>query len=225
MKNLNELIANASRSGFNVGKVSSGIQTLSMIPVGIVVGLVLTILLYAMVFPESRKNTLNGFFTFVRNFFDMKYLIIEKIMKFLYVFETMAVICVGFFLLFGETFVIGLSLMVVGPILFRLLYEGQMIFILLVKNTMDINNKIEGKGKTKGNQFDGSIPKPKFETRATVRPVYAGAQGGTFTQNAAQAYVAPTAPAATSAPHICPTCASQIPEGSVFCTNCGTKIG
>ena len=38
MKNLNERFINASRSGFNVGKVSSGIQTLSMIPVGIVVG-------------------------------------------------------------------------------------------------------------------------------------------------------------------------------------------
>ena len=98
--------------------------------VGVIVGLVLTILLYVLVFPESRKASLNGFFQFIKDFFDMKYLLIEKILKFIYVLNTMTVIAVGFFYLFGSTFVVGLLMIIFGPIVQRLLYESVMLIDL-----------------------------------------------------------------------------------------------
>ena len=61
------------------GHHSSGGAGLWQIIVGLLVGLTLTILLYVLVFPESRKASLNGFFTFLKDFFDMKYLLIEKL--------------------------------------------------------------------------------------------------------------------------------------------------
>ncbi|MBQ8974550.1 MAG: hypothetical protein IJ072_02365, partial [Oscillospiraceae bacterium] len=74
--------------------------------VGLIAALVCTILLYVLVFPEKRKAELSKFFVTVKEFFSLKYLIIEKIAKVIYVFITMLCICVGFFLLFGRTFLV-----------------------------------------------------------------------------------------------------------------------
>ncbi len=219
--------------------------------VGIVVGLTLTILLYVLVFPESRKASLNGFFQFIKDFFDMKYLLIEKILKFLYVLNTMTVISVGFFLLFGRTFVMGLLMIILGPIVQRLLYESVMLGILLVKNTMEINNKLGG--SKEGSAFGGSFsmpkkpapaptpvqPAPQAAPTTPAQPVAPAAQPATPVQPAAPAQPvsqpvapapqAPTAPAqptapAASAPKVCPTCGTPLEAGAIFCAACGTKV-
>ncbi len=217
--------------------------------VGIIVGLVLTILLYVLVFPESRKASLNGFFQFIKDFFDMKYLLIEKILKFIYVLNTMTVISVGFFLLFGRTFVSGLLMIIFGPIVQRILYEAVMLGILLVKNTIEINNKLGG--SKEGSAFGGSFSMPKKPAPAPVAPAAtpvqpapqaaptAPAQPATpiqpaapsqpVSQPVAPAPQAPTAPAqptapAASAPKVCPTCGTPLEAGAIFCAACGTKV-
>lgn len=173
--------------------------------VGIIVGLVLTILLYVLVFPESRKASLNGFFQFIKDFFDMKYLLIEKILKFIYVLNTMTVISVGFFLLFGRTFVSGLLMIIFGPIVQRILYEAVMLGILLVKNTIEINNKLGG--SKEGSAFGGSfsMPKKPAPVAPAATPV---APSAAPVQPAPQA--APTAPAQPVAP-AAPTAAPAQP--------------
>ncbi|MCR5226778.1 MAG: zinc ribbon domain-containing protein [Eubacterium sp.] len=203
--------------------------------VGIIVGLVLTILLYVLVFPESRKASLNGFFQFIKDFFDMKYLLIEKILKFLYVLNTMTVISVGFFLLFGRTFVMGLLMIILGPIVQRLLYESIMLGILLVKNTMEINNKLGG--SKEGSAFGGSFSMPKKPApqpaptapAQPATPVQPAAPSQPVSQPVAPAPQAPTAPAqptapAASAPKVCPTCGTPLEAGAIFCAACGTKV-
>jgi hypothetical protein len=217
--------------------------------VGIIVGLVLTILLYVLVFPESRKASLNGFFQFIKDFFDMKYLLIEKILKFIYVLNTMTVISVGFFLLFGRTFVSGLLMIIFGPIVQRILYEAVMLGILLVKNTIEINNKLGG--SKEGSAFGGSFSMPKKPVPAPVAPaatpvqpapqaaptapaqpatpVQPAAPSQPVSQPVAPAPQAPTAPAqptapAASAPKVCPTCGTPLEAGAIFCAACGTKV-
>lgn len=213
---------------------SMGVAALVEIILGLVVALVLTILLYVLVFPEKRKNTLNSFFTFVRNFFGIKYLIIEKILKFFYVLNTMTTICVGFFLLFGRTFFLGLLMIILGPIIHRLSYESIMLIILLVKNTIEINNKLEDKNGSGESSFDGGFP--KFDKKpsagfgatqyAQAAPQQAYAQPEqTYVQpEAQQTYVQPEAPAQAT-PAVCPNCGTPIEEGAIFCAGCGTKIG
>ena len=215
--------------------------------VGIIVGLVLTILLYVLVFPESRKASLNGFFQFIKDFFDMKYLLIEKILKFIYVLNTMTVISVGFFLLFGRTFVSGLLMIIFGPIVQRILYEAVMLGILLVKNTIEINNKLGG--SKEGSAFGGSFSMPKkpapVAPSATpvqpapqaaptapaqpATPVQPAAPAQPVSQPVAPAPQAPTAPAqptapAANAPKVCPTCGTPLEAGAIFCAACGTKV-
>lgn len=130
--------------------------------VAFILGLAATILLYVFVFPKSKEDKLPKFFKFVKDFFGLKYLVIEKIAKFLYVLETLVIILTGFFLLFGRTFLIGLLLMLLGPIVARLLYELFMLGILLVKNVMEINSKIKGDASGATTQFDATpeIPLP-----------------------------------------------------------------
>lgn len=43
----------------------------------------------------------------------------------------------------GRNFLIGLALVVLAPIVLRLVYETIIMFILLVKNVIDINNKLK----------------------------------------------------------------------------------
>ncbi|MBO4838300.1 MAG: zinc ribbon domain-containing protein [Lachnospiraceae bacterium] len=167
--------------------------------VGTLLALAATIVLYVLVFPKSKEGNLPPFLNLVRDFFDVKYLLIEKIAKFIYVFMTLASILVGFFLLFGRTFVAGLVLMILGPILHRLFYELFMLAILLVKNVMEINNHLKGAGNAES-IFDSKLP-------VLVKPA------------------APEASEETKgADKFCPHCGAALSEDDVYCRGCGTKV-
>lgn len=124
--------------------------------------------LYILVLPESRRAGLPKFFQFVHDIFNFKHLLVEIILKLLYVFLTLFIILFGFFMLFGisysyygysqhqDTFLYGLAVMVLGPIVLRLIFEFLMMTILLVKNVIQINKKLGG-----GISTTDSDPAPK----------------------------------------------------------------
>ena len=111
--------------------------------------------LYAKVLPKKLDGTFEKeWHQKLHDFFHFKKLYLEEVLKFIYTLATVAVVCVGVFMLFGytgwgrykdSTFLYGLIMIVGGPISVRLAYEGIMMFILLVKNTMEINNKLGAK--------------------------------------------------------------------------------
>lgn len=125
---------------------------------GIIASLIVTIVLCLTVVPDKKRDSLKGFGRFLNDLFNFRGLLIEAIIKTLYVFITVTFVVGGFFMLFvvntqenfftGETMTvwygwIGLIMMIVGPIATRLVFEGMMLFILLVKNTIQINNKLK----------------------------------------------------------------------------------
>ena len=72
-------------------------------------------------------------------------------MQALYIFLTIFVIVFGFFTIFSfESYfghveylgAPGFLILIFGPIVVRLIYEGIMMFIILVKNTIKINEKL-----------------------------------------------------------------------------------
>ena len=128
--------------------------------VALVLGLIITILLYALVFPKRNEGILHPFFIAVKNFFDLKYLLIEVIAKFVYVFSTFFVFLFGFFIQF-YSFGYGLLIMLYAIIGQRILYEMFMLFILLVKNVIQINTKLKG---------DNKEPEPVEPPRPRVCP-------------------------------------------------------
>ena len=133
----------------------------------------LTVILCIKVLPAKYDGTFNKkMLQKVHNYFNFKSLYLESILKILFTFLTIACIAVGLFaatigngfqfignfidameynfrysdwiweLLFYN-FIGGIALAVIGPIALRLAYEAIMMFILLVKNVIEINGKLK----------------------------------------------------------------------------------
>ena len=69
-------------------------------------------------------------------------MILESVLKVLYVFCSLGCIFVGILLLFGDPFWAGLLVLIAGPLVLRVVYELIMLFVLLVQNTISINRKL-----------------------------------------------------------------------------------
>ena len=127
--------------------------------IGSILGLVATIVLYIKVLPRKLDGTFNNrFLQFLHNYFHFKKLYIEEILKFIFTLASVSCVLNGVMLMFSvsrsynwytgryttqSNFLAGLLLLVLGPVALRLTYEGLMMAILLVKNVMDINNKLK----------------------------------------------------------------------------------
>lgn len=119
---------------------------------GIIAAIACTVLMFVMVLPEKKRDTLPKFFVLVHDFFNFKILVVEYLLKGIYMLATFFSIGYGFFLLFSGTKSLfgefhstagtGLLVMIFGPIIIRLLYEFTMMFLILVKNTTQINKKM-----------------------------------------------------------------------------------
>ena len=118
-----------------------------------------TILAFIFIVPNKKRDRLNKVGKFLHDTLNFKYLIVEKILQALYIFATAFVILLGFCMLFyvrpGYSYYYysqpsvwyggyGLLVMVLGPIALRLVYEFLMMTILLIKNVIQINNKLKG---------------------------------------------------------------------------------
>lgn len=181
-----------------------------------VAALVLTILAFIYIVPESKFSTLNDFGKFLHNTFNFKYLILEKILKAFYVFSTISVVCVGFFMLFyvDEGYYsdeyyggYGILLMLLGPIAVRIAYEFLMMAILLVKNVIEINGKL--KAAPIKNAVSVATPAPE----AVPAPV--------VDEEATAPEAAPEAAPARGS--FCSKCGSKVGD-EMFCGNCGNKL-
>ena len=136
-------------------------NTISSLPVVLVLAIIgaiaLTVLSFIFIVPEKRKNIFGKIGDMLHNIFNFKFLIIEKILQALYILSTSACITGGVALLFGFVYYknewydevyfkwfggYGLLLLIAGPILVRLAYEGLMMAVLLVKNVIQINNRL-----------------------------------------------------------------------------------
>ncbi len=114
--------------------------------VSLILGLLLTIAICIFILPEKRRASLSPFFRVLADIFNFKQLLLEGILRFLYVLSTLTAILFGFFMLFmeiyGESLAgAGLALMLLGPIVIRIVYEFSILMLLLLKNVIDINKK------------------------------------------------------------------------------------
>ena len=128
-----------------------------MTVIGSLAAIALTVLAFIFIVPEKKRAGLGKLMGFVHDVLNFKTLFIEKILKALYALCTFACITIGACWLFGievyhSTYSdythtewmggYGILLMILGPIAVRIAYEVMMMFVLLVKNTIDINNKM-----------------------------------------------------------------------------------
>lgn len=192
----------------------------------VIISIILTILLAILVVPEKRRNGLPKFFQVIHDICNFKGLLLEKVLKILYIFSTINVMLTGIFTWFsggynfGMTFLTGLLILVLGPILVRLAYEFLMLFVLLVKNVIQINNKLNERSD---NPFANNIDLNQFKNSNAPE------------QNYTSPYAQPVQPIQPEQPMqqdyyqqqpvVQNNYQPQQNNDSVrFCTTCGTKI-
>lgn len=205
----------------------------------VLISLLLVVLLYIFIIPEKKRNKLNPFFKAIHDFLTIKSLLVEAIFRFIYIFSVVLCIVFGFYQLFKDV-TSGLLFVILGPIICRIIYEFAMMMILLVKNTIEINNHLKG---IDSDPLTAKAPSAaeifatvgnKFQEFTTVvdddKPV----------APAAPAEVRIPVPAPTPAPApapapaptepakpenlFCPVCGKEVPDDSVFCVFCGTPL-
>lgn len=135
----------------------------TLIIIGIVLAVAATIFICVRVLPKKYDGRLDSkFLQFLHDFFNFKTFYIEALTKFIFVLLTCLCIFVGFLLMFGKfeyygyfgmtftqsTFLYGLGIMLLGPLVLRVTYEFVMMAILLVQNVIDINRKMKAPAAT-----------------------------------------------------------------------------
>ncbi len=176
----------------------------------LILAIAATVLAFIFIVPEKKSVKSNAFLKLIHDIVNFKFLIIEKIFQALYIFATAYVITYGFCMLFyvqpGVNFGgyaltsatwyggYGLLIMILGPIAVRLVYEVIMMFILLIKNVIQINSKLKNENGTESGDIF-STPKMPMMNRPK-RP----------------------------APAFCRNCGTKAEQGSPVCTNCGAKL-
>ena len=109
-----------------------------------VISLILVILLYIYVLPESKRPHLNKLFTFIHDFLSIKTLWIDKIFRFFFVLSAVSSLVYGIFMLFNDsTFLMGLGMIIFGPIASRVFYEIMLLTVMLVQNVIEINEQLK----------------------------------------------------------------------------------
>ena len=185
--------------------------------ISVIAAIAATVLAFIFIVPEKKYGKLNKFGQFLHRTLNFKYLIIEKILQALYIFNTALVILLGFFMLFvftpGYSYYgysvrgtwlggYGLLMMILGPIIVRITYEFIMMAILLIKNVISINNKLKNQNPdTKG---DDIFATPDIDEIKSA-----------FTPAAPAAPVEPAVPIAPAAP---------VENQARFCTKCGAPL-
>ena len=184
-----------------------------------IIAVAATVLAFIFIVPAKKRARLNTFFKFLHDILNFKVLIIEKILQALYILATSLCIVTGVLSLFGMSFYEeygwhgsytkmdwaggrGLLLLILGPIIVRIVYEALMLALILIKNVIQINNKIEDpEGKKDDNPFTSSmpsvkdfIPKNPRPAKPKVKPQPAQPQAYQPQPAQPQAYQQPVAP-------------------------------
>ncbi len=210
--------------------------------ISIILALAATILAFIFILPDKKRSRLNFLGKFVHDLCNFKFLVIEKILQFVYVTMTAYCILYGFLSIFtfydtwggvrwaGQG---GFLIMLLGPIVVRIAFELIMMAILAVKNIVQINNKLKNQNGTDGDSAFGSLNlkeyAPAKNAQRAVPPQYAQqqyaqqqyAQQQYAQQQYAQQQYAQQQYAQQQAAQQQPA----RPTYTSFCTKCGKPMG
>lgn len=104
--------------------------------IAFVLAIVGGILVYFL-FVKAKDEPKGKFMKWLKDFLSFKIMWIEAILKVIYYIATIFVILISFALI-STSFLAFILVLVGGPIITRLVYEGLMMFIMIWRNTADI---------------------------------------------------------------------------------------
>ncbi len=119
--------------------VTTGVASIVWAVLAIVLAIVGGILVYFLFLNSKKDMKLTGFLKWLKDFLNFKIMILEVILKVLYLISTIYVILLSFSFI-SVSFLTFLVVLIFGPILVRVIYETSLMFIMIWKNTKEINN-------------------------------------------------------------------------------------
>ena len=117
--------------------VASGIWTIVSVILAIIGGIVL----YFTFLSKKNEGKFTGFLGWLYDFLTFKKMMIENVLKILYIIVALFVTLSSFGLI-SISFLAFLLTLVIGNVLTRVIYELLLVTLLICKNTTEINNKL-----------------------------------------------------------------------------------
>jgi len=114
--------------------------------IAIILAIVAGIVIYFMFVKSDKPVSKN--LQIVKDLLDFKTMLIEPILKIVYIVLTIFIILFAFGLI-STSFVLFLLVLIFGPLTLRITYELMMINIMIWKNTKEINENIKPKSTKK----------------------------------------------------------------------------
>ena len=151
----------------------------------------------------SRKNEyrFKGFWGKLYDFLSFHTLLIDSILKILYLIAACFMTIGGFFLMFSS-FLGGLLMIVGGNVITRLAYEFAMLLIIICQNTTQLNKTLRSNGFKEEYPHDAASRPDSRETQAGQ---------GSFTDQNGSGFS-------------CPVCGAKTGENDAYCSSCGAKL-
>ena len=185
---------------------------------------------FILIVPENKGRQLTGFMRVLHDILNFKQLLLEKILKFCYIFATVYFVLAVLFSSFemfewdaGTGLLLMLSSLTLVPLLIRVIFEMSMMLILLVKNVIDINKKLPGGTKEPEPAQPAYQPNPTSyqPNPASYQNPYQAAQP-TY-QPAQPTYQQPAQPAYQPNYRYCTHCGAYYDANAGRCPNCGNQ--
>ena len=117
--------------------VASGIWTIVSVILAIIGGIVL----YFTFLSKKNEGKFTGFLGWLYDFLTFKKMMIENVLKILYIIVALFVTLSSFGLI-SISFLAFLSTLVIGNVLTRVIYELLLVKLVICKNTTEINKKL-----------------------------------------------------------------------------------
>lgn len=151
MRNYNYLVGETTNTANQIA--GTAIWTVIAFVIAIAAGIMIYFMFVRDNKPVSEKIQK------LKDLLDFKIMLIEPILKIIYIIATVFVILFSFGLI-SLNFVSFLMVLVLGPIIIRIIYELMMINIMIWKNTKEINKSLT----SKNNEL---VKSPKTNSRTT----------------------------------------------------------
>lgn len=117
--------------------VASGIWTIVSVILAIIGGIVL----YFTFLSKKNEGKFTGFLGWLYDFLTFKKMMIENVLKILYIIVALFVTLSSFGLI-SMSFLAFLLTLVIGNVLTRVIYELLLVKLVICKNTTEINKKL-----------------------------------------------------------------------------------
>lgn len=116
---------------------------ITFLAVAILVAVILSVVLYFTFLNKKNEGKYEGIAKKIYNFFNFNKFYVEDILKLVYIISAAVLTVVGVTILFSQSFIAGLLILIAGNVALRIGYELIMMFIIMCRKTVSFDRKFD----------------------------------------------------------------------------------